>query len=172
MTLTGEIESVRGVDASHTNDVRIVETEASFTSPTGQTGTLTSTGTGNFVLQPAGAGQTSQSSDNGTMAGPYTIVSTGPGANAQVGGAMANLPSPTPTVYTLTNQINFNLANGSAASPISDAFSVQALVHASGGGVIPEPASWVMMLTGIPIPLVLIGMLRRRQAAARPARSC
>jgi hypothetical protein len=165
LTLTGEIASDRGVDASHTNDVRIVETEEAFTSPTGQTGLLTSSGAGNFVLQPAGAGHTSQSSVNGTIAGSYTIVSTRPGANAQVGGAFANLPSPTPTVYTLTNQINFNLNNGSTASPVSDAFSVQALVIASGATV-PEPASLVLMLTGIPIPLVLIGMLSRRQASA------
>jgi hypothetical protein len=31
---------------------------------------------------------------------------------------------------------------------------------------IPEPASVVMMLTGMPLPLVVLGLLRRRRAAA------
>jgi hypothetical protein len=30
---------------------------------------------------------------------------------------------------------------------------------------IPEPASLVMMLTGMPLPLVVLGLLRRRRAA-------
>jgi hypothetical protein len=34
------------------------------------------------------------------------------------------------------------------------------------GTSIPEPASLVMMLTGMPLPLVVLGLLRRRRAAA------
>jgi hypothetical protein len=31
---------------------------------------------------------------------------------------------------------------------------------------IPEPASIVMMLTGIPVPLIVLGILRRKAKAA------
>jgi hypothetical protein len=165
LNLTGTIFSVRGTDATHSASVVLVETEASFTAPTGQHGTLTSSSAGNFINQPAGAGHTAQSVLNATTAGPYDVSSSATGGNVGMGGMNATLPSPTPSVYTLTNQITFALAGGSTATPVTDAFSVNALVTTTGG-VIPEPASWVLMLTGIPIPLVLIGMLRRRQASA------
>jgi hypothetical protein len=32
--------------------------------------------------------------------------------------------------------------------------------------VIPEPASLILMLTGMPLPLVVMGLIRRRRAAA------
>jgi hypothetical protein len=157
LTLSGTILSVGSGDARLT----IVESESAFTSPTGPAGTLNSSSTGNFDNQPAGPGHTASSAFNTTSTPTYTVSSLTSGTNPGTGG-MASAPlSSVPTLYTLTNTISFGLVAGSVGSPVVDGFSVIATVSA-----IPEPTSLVMMLTGMPVPLVLLGILRRRRASA------
>ena len=55
------------------------------------------------------------------------------------------------------NSATINLTAG------SNQFSVAARFNANA---VPEPASIIMMLTGMPLPLVVMGLLRRRRAAA------
>jgi hypothetical protein len=156
LTLGGTILSVGPGEPSLT----LTETEDMFTSPTGPAGTLMSSSTGNFSGQPSGGGHSAESSFNSTTAGPFSVLSSGTSPNPQGGMASVGL-APVSTLYTLTNTIVFGLAAGTTANPIVDGFSVIATVQA-----VPEPASLVMMLTGNPIPLVVLGMLRRRQASA------
>jgi hypothetical protein len=156
LELTGTILSVRSGTAALT----LRETESGFTAPTGPSGTLFSSSTGDFANAAAGTGHTASSSFNGTSTPTYSVLSTT--TNPNPAGGMANIPvSPVPTLYTLTNSITFNLKAGTTANPIVDGFAVVAVVTA-----IPEPASLVMMLTGIPLPIVVIGLLRRRRASA------
>jgi len=158
LILTGEIHSVgtAGSDAF----LKITETETNFTSPTGPSGTLNSSSTGNFTNQPAGAGHDALSMFNSTTAGPYSVLSSGTPVGNGTGMANAAV-SPVSTLYTLTNVITFGLAHAGATSPdIVDSFGVTATVTA-----IPEPASIVMFLTGMPLPLVVVGLLRRRRRA-------
>lgn len=152
LTLTGTVNSVRAGEAKLT----ILQIEDAFTAPTGPAGTLFSSSTGNFNLQPAGAGHMASSTFNATTAGPYNVFSSGTAPNPQGNATSVGL-APVPTLYTLTNTIVFNLAVGTPSNPVQDGFNVIATVRA-----VPEPASLVMMVTGMPIPLVVLGMLRRR----------
>jgi hypothetical protein len=153
--LTGTILSVQPGIAGLT----LTETEADFTSPVGPSGLLASSSTGNFVNDPVGTGHVASSSFNATTAGPYSVLSTG-GVAGNNNKASIGL-APVPTLYTLKNTISFNLAAGSATNPVVDGFNVLAAVT-----TVPEPASLVMMLTGLPLPIVVFGWLRRRRAAA------
>jgi len=156
LELTGTLLSVRGGTAALT----ITETEGGFTAPTGPLGTLHSASTGDFSGAAAGTGHTAFSSFNATSTPTYSVLSTTTIPNPA--GGQASVPiAPIPTLYTLTNSITFNLGAGTSANPIVDGFAVLAVISA-----VPEPASLVMMLTGIPLPIVVIGLLRRRRAAA------
>ena len=162
LTMSGTLLSVQAGSALLT----IVESESAFTSPTGPSGTLTSSSTGDFDNQPAGPAHTASSSfttstNNTTSTPDYTVSSLNSGNNPGSGGMASVGLTSVPTLYTLTNTITFNLAAGTTAVPVVDGFSVIATVTA-----IPEPTSLVMMLTGMPVPLVLLGILRRRRASA------
>lgn len=157
LTVTGAVKSVGTGNAGLT----ITETETAFTSPTGPTGTLFSSSSATFNGQPAGGGHTASSSFNGTSTSTYSVLSSGTTPNSP--GMSTSTPiAPVPTLYTLGNTITFGLAPGTAGNPIVDSFGVTATITAAA---VPEPASLVMMLTGIPLPIVVIGLLRRRRAA-------
>jgi len=160
LVLTGEIHSVG--TAGSDSFLKITETETDFTSPTGPSGTLNSSSTGNFTNQPAGGGHTALSMFNSTTAGPYSVLSATTDPNPGGGMASAGV-APVSTLYTLTNVATFGLAHPGATSPdIVDSFGVTATITATA---IPEPASLVMFLTGMPLPLVVVGLLRRRRRA-------
>jgi len=160
LVLTGEIHSVGTAGAD--SFLKITETETEFTSPTGPSGTLNSSSTGNFTNQPAGGGHSALSMFNSTTAGPYSVLSATTDPNPAGGMASVGV-APVSTLYTLTNVATFGLAHPGATSPdIVDSFGVTATITAN---VIPEPASIVMFLTGMPLPLVVVGLLRRRRRA-------
>jgi hypothetical protein len=66
----------------------------------------------------------------------------------------------TPFALTSVTTLSLTAAPGSTL-PGSNGFSQKIVVTA-----IPEPASVVMMLTGMPLPLVVLGLLRRRRHGA------
>jgi hypothetical protein len=127
----------------------------SFTSPSGP-GTLQSTSTANFTNVPTGT-STSNSSLDATTTTPIVYSSTGIPLNSHSGGNSVGATGAA-AGYTLDNTTIIALTGGSTAS---DQFSVSAKFTSSG---IPEPASLVLMLTGMPLPLVLVGLLRRHRA--------
>lgn len=67
------------------------------------------------------------------------------------------------TPYTLDSQTTLSLTSVSRNPLVPGANGFTQLVSV---GAIPEPASLVLMLTGMPLPLVVLGLLRRRRAAA------
>jgi len=69
------------------------------------------------------------------------------------------------TPYSMTNTLAIGLT-ASATANVTDQFGLSGTVTASA---IPEPASIVMMLTSMPIPLAIVGFLRRRRRAAASA---
>jgi len=159
LVLTGEIHSAVG--GGPDSFLKITESEDSFTSPTGPSGTLDSSSTGNFTLQPAGGGHTASSAFNATSTPSYAVLSSGVAVNGQAGAASVGV-APVSTLYTLTNVITFGLA-AAGANDVIDSFGVTATITA-----VPEPSSSVMLLMGLPVPLVLAGLLRRyRRATAR-----
>ena len=82
----------------------------------------------------------------------YVVASTIIGPDHEGGGASAPIPS-FAMPYTLTNFISFSLKTPGA----DDSFGVTAKATA-----IPEPASVVTILIGLPLPLVGLAWLRRR----------
>jgi hypothetical protein len=72
------------------------------------------------------------------------------------------------TPYALTTTFSIRLTgNGSTDNPATDQFQASTTVTSKvGSTAVPEPGSVVLLLTGMPLPLVVLGMLRRRRAAA------
>jgi hypothetical protein len=157
LVLTGEIHSAVGGGSD--SFLKITETESDFTSPTGPNGVLMSSSTGNFTNQPAGGGHTASSAFNATSTPTYSVFSSGIPANGEAGGASIGL-APVSTLYMLTNIATFGLAHAGSTNDIVDSFGVTAVVTTVA---IPEPASLVTMLMGIPLPLMLYGLVRRRR---------
>jgi len=157
LVVTGEIHSAVGGGADAV--LKLTETEADFTSPTGPTGTLMSSSTGNFTNQPTGGGHTASSAFNAISTPTYSVLSSGEAVNGQAGAATAGV-APVSTLYTLTNVVTFGLSPAGSTNDIIDSFGVTATIS-----TVPEPASLVTMLLGIPLPLVVLGLLRRRRLA-------
>jgi len=158
LQLNGLVSSIR----SGNSGLTITETEGGFTSPTGASGTLLSSSSATFTGQAAGAGQMASSAFNSTSTPTYSVLSTTTDPNSPGGGSSAAV-APVPTLYTLTNVLTLGLSHGSTNSPVSDSFGVSATISAVS---VPEPGSLVTMLIGMPLPLVVLGLLRRRRAAA------
>jgi len=165
LAVTGEIHSVSGGGNAF---LQLTEFETGFTSPVGPSGTLSSSSTGNFTNQPAGGGHTALSMFNAIATPSYTVLSTMTGPNPGInGGPVSIAVAPVSTFYTLTNQITFGLSAVGVTVPprpdIVDSFGVTATITAA---VVPEPTSMVVMLTSIPLPLLVLALLRRRRRAA------
>jgi len=138
-------------------------TEDGFQAPVGSNGILTVTANANFAGAPAGSTQTSAGSYNAvTLNSPLptgTLISTGVTTNNPRAMETTSIGSTT-TGFSLDNNLAFNLlANPTSVS--KDTFGVTAQVNASA---VPEPASVVLMLTSLPLPLVVVGWMRRRRA--------
>jgi len=162
LVVTGEIHSVGSAGAD--SFLKLTETETSFTSPTGASGTLRSSSSANFTNQPAGGGHSASSLFNAIPTPTYTVLSTGTDVNPGINGGPVSVGvAPVSTLYTLTNIATFGLSKPAATAPdIVDSFGVTATVTAA----VPEPASLITMLTAFPLPLVVVGLLRRRRAVA------
>lgn len=162
LVLNGEAQT--GLTLGTKTGLTITESEGGFTAPTGTKGLLTSSSSGNFTNQPAGAGQTVNSMFNATSTPTYFVDSTGPSVNpGTTNGPVSVGLAPVPTLYTLTNNLTLGLSIGTSTTPIDDTFGVSAVVTAAS---VPEPSTLVTMLTGLPLPIVMVALLRRRRAVA------
>lgn len=154
LTLNGGLSIPAGMTGS--TSLSITETESGFIIPSGPSGTLASSSTGNF--NDAGPGNSHSASSQFNALPPtstYLVASKSTGPDFEGAGASIPLAS-FATPFTLTNTISFSLTPNSATTP-TDGFSVTAKATA-----IPEPASVVTMLIGLPLPLVGLAWLRRR----------
>jgi len=158
LIVTGEIHSIVGGGSDSL--LKITESESDFTSPTGASGILRSSSTGNFTNQPSGGGHTAWSAFNATPTSTYSVLSATTDPNGAAGAASVGV-APVSTLYSLKNVITFGLAAAST-NDIVDSFGVTATI---GSVTVPEPASLVVFLTGMPLPLVVVGLLRRRRRA-------
>jgi hypothetical protein len=147
-----------------TGDLVITITEGGFLNPTGPDGSLASS-TGTTYTNVA-TGSYSYFSDFNGMNGNT-------GSNASTG-VVANQGDPNPIVIAPTGvgsvAANYSLSNNLTINLTQNPDSTAQFGWTSGAtltaGAIPEPASLIMMLTGMPLPLVVLGLLRRRRAAA------
>jgi len=143
--------------------ITIATSETGFTAPGGN-GTLTSLPSLAFNNVATGT-LTSSSSYNGGSTTPYVSTSTGPSLN---GGTPPSAPTSmgVGTIgsgYTLDNSMTIDMTG---STPGTGTFTNASVTGTLNGTAVPEPASLIMMLTGMPLPLVVLGLLRRRRAAA------
>lgn len=157
LTLSGGISIAAGTVGN--TSLSITETESGFINPSGPSGTLLSSSTGNFNDAGPGNSHTANSSFNGITTPSYLVASKITGPDPEGGSASAAITSFS-TPYTLTNSISFSLTPSSSGP--SDSFGVTAKATA-----IPEPASVVTMLIGLPLPLVGLAWLRRRTVVVK-----
>lgn len=140
--------------------ITIVLSEGGFTLP-GSSSSLLDRAQSNV----AGASSSSQASTGMFTDATGTSTST-PTINLGTSGGdvtqMAALGTYT-TPFTLESQTTLSMTAASSAGPGSNGFSQKVTVGATS---VPEPASLVLMLTGMPLPLVVLGLIRRRRAAA------
>jgi hypothetical protein len=165
--LTSGSVSVTPGGAGAGTPLTIILNEGGFTAPSsGLVNTLAAFTTANY-----GSISTGTQSDSGSFtdsSSPPVTQSTGT-ATADFTGSPLSTGSSSATVptyiapFSLTNTLTVSLTAVSGVASGSDGFTGQTTLTATA---IPEPASLVMMLTGLPLPLVLLGLLRRRAAAA------
>jgi len=154
----GQINIVAG---TNTASLSVDTTQSGFLSPIGPGGTIVSSLGGDYV--GVASGTTTYTSDyNGP---PLT---TTPALTGTATGGSTSFSSLTPSAsidtipsgYSLSNHFVISLAPGSING--SEGFTGSVMVSA-----IPEPASLVMLLTGMPLPLAIVfGLIRRRRAEA------
>jgi hypothetical protein len=175
LTSTGQVNVTSTGTGSTTMSITAYLTD--YTSPMPQT-TLSSTNSATFAGTATGDSTSFTSWYNSNNVAPTTsagpgIVSAGPITTTVLLGGSGTNPTLTlpPTgsinsplgfsaVFSLTNMETISLTRTGNAE--SATYGGQTVVTG-----IPEPASIVMMLTGIPMPLVVLGMLRRRKAAKK-----
>jgi len=129
-----------------------------------ESGTYTFTGAGNTQKSQSWYSPTNTANSilpPGTPPALIPIPLTG-GSNASAGSAtLSTIVSPYVIPYALTNLISVDITGtGSANNSVVQANSATTLAS------VPEPASMVVLLTGMPLPLVVVGLLRRRRRAA------
>jgi hypothetical protein len=137
--------------------ITIATFQTQFTIPAGA-GTLSSSSTANYTNSNVGASTAASSSYNTTLLTPTLTYNYTGATNPQAFSGNNSIAVGAPTSpYTLDNSATISLTAG------SNQFSVAARYNAAA---VPEPASIILMLTGMPLPLVVMGLLRRRRAAA------
>jgi hypothetical protein len=135
-------------------------------------GVISQSESGTYTFTGAGGTQTFQSWYNSdtptspTTSGPTPGLQTIaiPTAGASTLSGSQNVPgsttfSPYATPYALTNQIILHITGTGNSNNSIVGFQGSTTITS-----VPEPASLVMMLTGMPVPLMVLGMLRRRKA--------
>jgi hypothetical protein len=147
------------IGATGATAITVHTSQAGFTTPAGLPGTLNSAQTAIFTNMVAGTNQSSSSSYNATNTPLLTSVSTGtqlqsysPSNSIPVGVVVSG--------YTLDNTATLTMTGSTPGAGTTDQFAVGATLS-----TVPEPASLILMLTGLPLPLVVVGLLRRRAAA-------
>lgn len=158
----GESGAVKVSNPNGATNLTIVASQDQFTSPTGAA-TLASASSATFGNATAGDNQRSNSSFNtATTTPPLTYTASGAPVQAFSGQNSLGGLTATSAGYTLdaTTTINMSLAGLGHAT---DRFSTTGVLTAVP---IPEPSALIIMVTGMPLPLVMMGLLRRRRAAA------
>jgi hypothetical protein len=142
-----------------------------YTQPVGPQGTIQTSSSGTYTFAPGGT-QTYQGWYNPTnptvptLSGPnpglqsFAINSTSTTVNSNNSGTASTGFSPFVQPYALTSTLVINVS-GNGSSGNNSQVAVQGTTTITA---VPEPASLVMFLTGMPMPLVVLGMLRRRKA--------
>jgi hypothetical protein len=155
--------------------VTLQTTHDTYTLPPAASGaTLATSNSGSYTFTTAGNTQhtdsyysptnTANDKPPGDHAGPAFITGGIPvaGSSNASGSSptLSTLITPYVIPYALTNVITIDITGNTPLPTTLAAASVTTIT------AVPEPASVVVFLTGIPLSLVIVGLLRRRRRAA------
>jgi len=176
MSISGTASVVPGVStSSDTFLVTITTSQTDFTSPTGPVGTLADSESSTITNTTGKAGDlqsvkswynpanTNVATGTATPTGSYPLPLSGTTPMSLSSPTFTTAASVAPTPYALVNQVMIQISGNGANPNAKDVFGSATTLTA---GPIPEPASIVIFLTGMPLPLVVVGLLRRRRRAA------
>jgi len=181
ISIGGTASVVAGVATSDDKFTIVITTsQTGFTSPTGAHGLLSDSdsSTISYTTGAAGDKQTIQSWYNAANANPV-FPPTGPVGGISTPGVSYALPATTsttslssltestavsvaPTPYSLIDRVTINITGNSSNPNGKDVFTGTTTLTATA---VPEPSSIIMMLTGMPLPLALVGLIVRRRRA-------
>jgi hypothetical protein len=174
LRITGTGQVVPGSSDNYT--VTITTSETGFTSPSGAAGTLTASHSNTVTSTTAATTlyfasyfppTTTINDTTHTHATASTIIvpATGLGSNLSGSSPTAStIFSPFVTPYALTNVLSFTLSGNGTGSTGVNTNSSNQFTGSTVVSVVPEPASLVVFLTGMPLPLaVVLGLMRRRR---------
>jgi hypothetical protein len=177
MSLGGTLEVLPGLKSSDDQfTIKVTVSQTNFSSPTGPIGMLADSTSSTLTNTTGATGdkQTIQSWYDGTNT-PFGMGGTTVGPNGYLLPKIPSFAGPislasttfstavnvAPTLYSLTNQVVITITGNSADPNAKNVFGSALTLTA-----VPEPASLVVCLTGMPVPLVLVGLLRRRRRRA------
>lgn len=148
--------------AGTATSISVITSESGFHTPSGTGGTLTSTQS--TILSPTvipilpdGENVHSTASGAGSFtAALMTHISDTIENSAPIGSI--------PSTYTIGSVVGINLAGSPSGSGSTIQF--QELSVVTGAGIVAEPLGIVLLLTGLPLPLIVLGLARRRRPAA------
>jgi hypothetical protein len=152
--VTGALTITPGGDGAGT-PITILVTEDGFTQPP-VAQTLADGAAASFGGASGSVANTGLYSGTPSSVSPTTLTETSVPPLSSDSAPITSAPIP----YTLGSESIITLT-ASGATDGTLTFSNQVTVTG-----VPEPATVVMMLTGMPLPLVVLGILRRRRAAA------
>jgi hypothetical protein len=161
--VTGTVDLPPG-QAGAAGSLTITVTETGFTAPpAAPTGLMQEASTAQYTNTSAGDNQSATGTYNAQTLSlaSATMTSTGPALNNY--SPMTSAPIvPFVSPYDLKQAVTLTLSKNGLDSTDQFAGTVKVTTQA-----VPEPASAVLMLTSLPLPLVVVGLLRRRRAVAR-----
>jgi hypothetical protein len=86
-----------------------------------------------------------------------------PSTSSPVNSELAGITPPYSTPYSLTTELTITVTGASRSPNSKDVFGAATSLV----GSVPEPASALVLATGIPVPLVAMNLMRRRKAASK-----
>jgi hypothetical protein len=131
-----------------------------------QSGFLSPLGAGGTIHNAEGGSNSSNATGSLTYTGDFQGVSSPPlSSTLGTSGSFSTFNGPTPigsvpSGYELSSHFIIDMGD-----VVTSTLGVTGTTTVSAATV-PEPASVVMLLTGLPVPLVFMGLLRRRKAKA------
>lgn len=152
-----------GAGSGADSPITVVVSETGFMAPASLSGnSLNGFVTANFQNDTGSSASQSGNFVDSTTPTPVSVSTTPLTLTSSGSGPLASQTiGPYVTPFTLSTESVISLSPSSSNTAGSLSFTNKVFVSA-----IPEPASIVMMLTGLPLPLVVMGLLRRRRAAA------
>jgi len=161
LSSSGSVTVISTGSTTPTLSVDVVET--GILAPTGSSGSLAGSASDTYTQVPSGSTSFFGDYNTTTVTPTFTLAAAGTNGGGTTFPGVG-VTGPVLSGYSLSNHFIISLSASTASSKGTDAFSGGVVLTTTS---IPEPASVVMLLTGMPLPLAIVfGLIRRRPARA------